>query len=380
MKAMSDRLKVLVIDDEAAFRENIVDFLEDIDCEVHEAEDGVAGLERLAALAPDVVLLDLNMPRLKGFEFLARMREVAPETPVLVISGVGLVDEAVRAVRAGAWDYLSKPIESPDILEQTINRALDKGRLIRERRLHREHLEDAVQRRTQALREEVEVRSAAEARLVTLNAALERQNREIIETQTEIIGVLGGVIETRSLETGHHVRRVGELACLLARKIGLAEAEAALLRLAAPLHDIGKIGVPDAILNKPGRLTPEEFAIVKGHAAIGHDILRGSSLPIMQASATIAHQHHERWDGSGYPRNLAGQAIHPYGRLVGLVDCFDALNHDQVYRRAWPLERVLSHIGEERGRHFDPELADLLLTHIDEALAVNERYPEDSTK
>ena len=190
-------------------------------------------------------------------------------------------------------------------------------------------------------------------------------NREIIDTQKEVIHTLGDVVESRSKETAHHVKRVGHSSYLLARLAGLPEDEAELLRMAAPLHDVGKIGIPDAVLNKPGRFTDEERKIMETHAEIGRSILCRSTRPIFQAATIVAHEHHEKWDGTGYPRGLAGNDIHIFGRIVALADVFDALRSERVYKPAMPLEQCIDVLRSERGRHFDPILLDLLLENLD---------------
>lgn len=201
-------------------------------------------------------------------------------------------------------------------------------------------------------------------------------NRQLLEMQEDLIDRLGEVMETRSAETGHHVLRVGEFSRLLGQLIGLPEAECDLLRLAAPLHDLGKVGIPDALLNKPGRLTPEEFEAMKAHAAIGHRVLKGSRHASLQAAAVIAHQHHEWWDGSGYPQGLRGEGIHVYGRIVALADVFDALLHARCYKEGWDIGRVLDHVRAQRGTHFDPRLVDLLCGHVDAFLAILRARPD----
>ncbi|MFO7655083.1 MAG: HD domain-containing protein [Candidatus Krumholzibacteriia bacterium] len=193
--------------------------------------------------------------------------------------------------------------------------------------------------------------------------ALDRE-REIAETQREVILTLGQVVESRSSETANHVRRVGEMSRRLALLAGLSVAEAERMWLASPMHDIGKIGIPDAILNKPGRLTPAEFEVMKDHTVIGHRILAGSRRPVLQAAAVIALQHHEHWDGSGYPHGLAGEAIDIRGRIVALTDVFDAVFSKRVYRDAMPLDEALGVILDGRGRQFDPQLVDLFFAHF----------------
>ncbi|NND84030.1 MAG: HD domain-containing protein [Acidimicrobiia bacterium] len=192
----------------------------------------------------------------------------------------------------------------------------------------------------------------------------EKKEQEIIDTQKEVIQTLGEVVESRSKETGNHILRVGKASYQLARLAGASESEAELIELASPMHDVGKVAVPDSILNKPGRLTKEEFDIIKSHTTIGYELLRSSDRPIMKAAAVIAHQHHEKWDGSGYPQGLKGEEIHTYGRVVALVDVFDALRSRRAYKDALPIEEVVQILQKDSGHHFDPRLVDVFLKHL----------------
>lgn len=201
-------------------------------------------------------------------------------------------------------------------------------------------------------------------------------NREIEETQAEVILTLGEVVENRSHEAANHVRRVAEYAALMARLYGLPEDEIRTLRTSAPMHDVGKIGIPDAVLLKPGRLTPEERLIMNEHAVIGHRILSVSRRPMMQAAGIVAHEHHERWDGAGYPRGLAGEAIHIFGRIVSMADVFDALICKRVYKDAWTPDAVKTYFTEQSGKAFDPHLADLLLDNFEAFLDIWQRFPD----
>ena len=199
---------------------------------------------------------------------------------------------------------------------------------------------------------------------------------EIVATQREVVLTLGEVVETRSKETAQHVKRVAEYSYLLAIRAGLSEDKAQLLRMASPMHDVGKIGIPDSILFKPGKLTEEEFNIIKTHTVIGHSILKNSPRRIMRTAATIALQHHERWDGAGYPHGLVEDETHIFGRITALADVFDALACDRVYKRAWPLEEVLAYVRDQRGRQFDPRLVDIFLQNIDGLMAIRASYPD----
>ena len=200
--------------------------------------------------------------------------------------------------------------------------------------------------------------------------------REIINTQKEVILTLGEIVETRSQETANHVVRVAEFCYVLAKKYGLDEETCEMLRLASPMHDVGKIGVPEAILNKPGKLTAEEFAVIRQHSQTGYEILKKSNRPIMQTAAIIALQHHEKWDGGGYPAGLAGDQIHVYGRIAAVADVFDALSHKRCYKDAWPLEKIVDLFKSEADSHFDPEFITIFLASIHEFESINRRFPE----
>jgi response regulator RpfG family c-di-GMP phosphodiesterase len=200
---------------------------------------------------------------------------------------------------------------------------------------------------------------------------------DIEDTQKEVVYRLSEAVETRSRETGNHVKRVAEYSRLLALGYGLSEGEAETIRLASPLHDVGKIGIPDAILNKPGPLTPDEWVIMQTHATLGYDLLKGSQRPILQAGATIALEHHEKWIGNGYPHKKKGEDIHIYGRISALADVFDALGSDRCYKKAWDLDRILDLLREERGKHFDPRTIDIFFSELDAFLFVRDAYMDE---
>ncbi len=201
-------------------------------------------------------------------------------------------------------------------------------------------------------------------------------NREIIETQEELIYRLGDVVESRSNEAGNHIRRMSEVSYMLAIEYGLPQEEAELLKQAAPMHDIGKIATPDSVLLKPGRLDDEEMEIMKQHPNIGHDILEGSQRPILKAAAIISQQHHEKYDGTGYPNGLKGDEIHIFARIVAVADVFDALTHKRCYKEAWPIEDVIKLFKEESGKHLDAKVVQIMLDNIDKALEVNAIYQD----
>ena len=208
----------------------------------------------------------------------------------------------------------------------------------------------------------------------TLDAAILADEND--QTQKEMIFLMSEAVEKRSKETGNHIKRVAAYSRILSTAYGLSEEETYTLEFASPMHDIGKIGIPDAILNKPGKHTVEEFDIMKTHALLGYEILSASKKGMLKAAAVVAYEHHERWNGKGYPLGLKGEEIHIYGRITAIADVFDALGSDRCYKKAWPLEKILELFHEERGEHFDPTLVDLLMEHLDEFLIIRDKFKD----
>jgi len=199
---------------------------------------------------------------------------------------------------------------------------------------------------------------------------------EIEETQRELVYRLGEAVETRSRETGNHVKRVAEVSKLLALKAGLSSSQAEILKLASPMHDLGKIGIPDSVLNKPGKLDEAEWDTMQGHASIGYDMLQSSEREILQLGAQISLEHHEKWDGTGYPSKMKGEEISMQGRITAVADVFDALASDRCYKKAWPLEEVLTYFKEQGGKHFDPTLVELLFENLEQVNEIRARYAD----
>ena len=195
---------------------------------------------------------------------------------------------------------------------------------------------------------------------------------EIEDTQREVVFTMGAIGESRSKETGNHVKRVAEYTYLLAKHYGLSEKESDMLKQASPMHDIGKVAIPDAVLNKPGRFNEEERAIMDTHAQLGYDMLRSSNRPLIKMASIVAYEHHEKWNGKGYPNQTAGEDIHIYGRITALADVFDALGSARVYKPAWNDERIFKMFKEERGEHFDPKLIDIFFDNLDEFLHIRD--------
>ena len=197
-------------------------------------------------------------------------------------------------------------------------------------------------------------------------------SKEIEETQREVVFTMGAIGESRSKETGNHVKRVAQYSYILAKHYGLPEKECEMLKQASPMHDIGKVAIPDAVLNKPGRFNEDERKIMDTHAQLGYDMLKYSSRPLLKMAATVAYEHHEKYDGTGYPNKLKAEEIHIYGRITALADVFDALGSSRVYKPAWDDEKIFKLFKEERAKHFDPKLIDIFFDHLDEFLTVRD--------
>jgi putative two-component system response regulator len=289
-------------------------------------------LEAFGEQEPDLVLLDLHMPDHDGFDVLAKIRSRAPAIhglPVLVLTADVTSEAKLTALDRGASDFLTKPFDPAEVLLRIRN-------LLTTRALHLE-----VQRSIDLLELRVRERTS-----------------ELEAAQVEVAQRLARAAEFRDDDTGQHTYRVGRLSALLARECGLSEWRVELINLAAPLHDVGKIGIPDAVLLKPGKLDPDEFALMKRHTTIGAQLLADGRSELLQLARKIALTHHERWDGNGYPDGSGGQDIPLEGRIVAIIDVFDALTHTRPYKPAWPLEKGLETIGEGAGSAFDPALVD----------------------
>jgi len=206
---------------------------------------------------------------------------------------------------------------------------------------------------------------------------IEHLNKEIIETQKEVIFKMGAIGEARSKETGQHVRRVAEYSKLFALLLGIPEFKAEILKQASPMHDIGKVAIFDSILNKPGKLTPEEFEIMKTHAQLGYEMLESSNRAILKVAAIVSHEHHERWDGKGYPNGLKGKNIHVYGRITAVADVFDALGSNRIYKKAWSDEKIFSFFKDQSGKHFDPEIIEVFFENLSDFMKIRDEFKDN---
>ncbi len=285
---------------------------------------------------PDLILLDLHMPHLDGLDVMNQLNEIAEASylPILILSG-DLTPEAKRdALSRGAKDFVAKPFMQDELLLR-IKTLLETRLLYLQIQSQNQLLEAKVRERTRALE----------------------------DAQIEIVARLAAAAEFRDDNTGQHTQRVGQMSALLATELGLPEAHVGLIRRAAELHDVGKIGVPDAILMKIGKLTPDEFEVVKTHTTIGARILSGGKFPLLRLAEEIAFTHHERWDGSGYA-GIRGSDIALAGRIVAVADVFDALMQQRPYKPAWPVGDAIAEIDRQRGRQFDPAIVDAFMRVI----------------
>ncbi len=351
-----DKIHILAVDDEP-FNLDLIEaaFAMNDDVQIFNATDGFKALALVMELPFDVVLLDISMPRLDGLSVLAKIRAEASLAHLPVLMVTANPEKKHEALAKGASDFIAKPYNVEELQLRTLNYA----KISRyQRRLSRynEELEHEVALRTQALQESLKLAKA---------------------TEYEISIRLGRASEFRDLETGGHIKRMSYYSEHLARLFGLSEEECELILYAAPLHDIGKVGIPDRILLKPGRFEGNEFEIMKQHALLGAKMLEDSDqFPVLRAGRIIALEHHEKYDGSGYPAGKRGEEIHLYARIVAIADVFDALSSRRVYKEAMPLERTLQMMREGSGTHFDPTLTALFLEHLGDFLMIKERFPD----
>jgi putative two-component system response regulator len=328
---------ILLIDDQQANLDLLELFLEDENYTNYTSTtDSRRALELYHAVQPDLVLLDLHMPYLNGFEVMEQLRAHIPAgtyLPFLVLTADVSPHVKQRALSEGARDFLTKPLDNAEVVLRIQN-------LLETRFLHLQ-----LQEHNQ-----------------TLEFKVEQRTHDLKAAQIETLERLALAAEFRDDDTGHHAQRVGKTAALLAETLGIEKTQVDLIRRAAPLHDVGKIGVSDLILLKPERLTCAELDVMKKHTVIGARMLSGSTSPLLQCAEAIALSHHEHWDGNGYPFQNAGPTIPLSGRLVAVADVFDALTHARPYKNAWSVEAAVGEIRNQSRRHFDPEIVEAFMT------------------
>jgi putative two-component system response regulator len=363
-------MTILIIDDEPGLRRSLTAHLEDQEFETQEAANGLEGLEALRANRPSIqaVVVDLNMPVMDGYSFISHAVAEAPEVPIIVLSGVGIVEDALSAMRVGAWDFITKPLHNLNILDYTLSKVFERARLLHENKQYQENLERLVRERT----------------------------KELEETRRQVMQRLSRAAEYKDNETGRHVIRVGQISKLLGRAMGMGEDHCELLGECAPLHDVGKIGIPDEVLLKPGKLAPEEWDIMRRHCEYGCEILgpldskdeahRLCSDPLLMREMVGSEQlnlarvlalcHHERWDGTGYPFGLSGEDIPLEARIVSVVDVYDALCSVRPYKQAMSPEKAAELLRAGAGTQFDPDVVEAFFQNQDEIIAIRNRWSD----
>ncbi len=355
--------RILIVDDEEQNRDLLEALLEAFGYEFETARDGIEALAKIK-LDIDLVILDVMMPGMDGFEVAQRIRKdsTSHDVPIIMVTSLSGKDDRLRAVEAGANDFITKPVGKMELKVRTasllkIKEAQD---AIKE---HKDKLEETVAKRTMDLRQALE--NMAEA---------ERRTRE---AHLDTIRRLSIAAEYKDEDTAAHIHRMGRYSALIARSLGLSPGEVEVILHASPMHDVGKIGIPDMILLKPGKLEEEELKTMQEHTVIGSRILSGSSSKVVQAGEVIALSHHEKWNGSGYPKGLTGEKIPLWGRICAVADVFDALTSNRSYKKAFSNEKALEIMREGRGTHFDPRVLDVFFERLDQVLSIQTEYREE---
>lgn len=362
-QALLDNRNILIVDDEEPIRRVIGYLLSPHGYPVDFAADAREARKKLDTHPFALMLCDVNMPGESGMDLVRNILSERPETAAIMVTGLDSSVLANAAIEVGAFGYIVKPFESSEVLINVAN-ALRRRKLELENRFHRENLEDIVRTRTIALQQALDW--------------LERSEKELRLSREETIQRLAIAAEFRDSSTARHIHRMSHYCELLARRCGLSSDRCDLIRTASPMHDIGKIGTPDHVLLKPGKFTQEEFGVIAQHAEIGYRILSGSDAELLKVAAVIAYTHHERFDGTGYPRGLKGEAIPIEGRIASIADAFDALTTQRVYKPAFEIGHTIELMLKHRGEHFDPELLDIFFSSTDELVRIRDQYA-DST-
>jgi len=347
---MKDRPVILVVDDQPQNIELLEAYLVPQGYEILTAKSGDEALGKLSVSSIDLMLLDVMMPGMDGFEVIRRVRQDNAHRllPIILVTALRETEDRIKGIEAGCDDFISKPIDKMELLARV--RSLLKVKAYNDLLAnYRKMLEAEVKRRTEELRQ-----------------ALERVKAVSLDT----IYRLSMASEYKDEDTGAHIKRVSLYAVAIARRMGLDESIIETILYAAPMHDLGKIGIPDRILTKPAKLDPAEWEIMKGHSVIGGKILKGSEAEYIRMGETIARHHHEKWDGTGYPDGLKGIEIPITCRIAAIADVFDALTSRRPYKKAFLVERSLAIIREGRGNHFDPDVVDAFFAIQDEILTI----------
>ncbi len=357
----TNRLNVLYVEDSKEATELTLELLKEFFQNIITAENGKEGLEKISLNKIDLIITDINMPVMNGLEMIKALRSNGNQTPIIVLSAHSESDYFIECIKEGVNGYILKPIDFMQ-MENTIFNAIEKLKL-----------KDEVEEQKKRL---ADINNDLESQMIQKISEIYSLNEEIIDTQKEIVFTMGAIGESRSKETGNHVKRVSLYSELLGRYYGLSEDETQLLKEASPMHDIGKVAIPDSILKKEGPLTNEEREIMKTHTTLGYDMLRHSNRELLKLAATVSYEHHERYDGLGYPNGLKGEDISIYGRITAVADVFDALGSDRCYKKAWDDEKIDALFLKERGKQFDPKLIDIFFTHKKKFYEIRSTYKD----
>ncbi|HHT9107032.1 MAG TPA: HD domain-containing phosphohydrolase [Candidatus Wunengus sp. YC63] len=352
--------RILVVDDDEQNRELLVAMLEALGYETEVAVDGFDALGKLG-LDIDLVLLDVMMPGMDGFEVTRKIRSTPPysDLPVVMVTALTSKEDRVRAVEVGANDFISKPVDKTELTVRTVSLLKMKEHQDTIKQYQKE-LEDKVEKRTADLRAVLSEKIDAHRRIY--QAHLDTINRLVIAA------------EYKDEDTADHIKRMSSYCALLAKALKLTPQEIEVLYYASSMHDVGKIGIPDHILLKPGKHNPEEWEIMKQHTTIGGYILDNSPSELLQSGEIIALSHHEKWDGSGYPKGLSGENIPLLGRICAVTDVYDALTSKRPYKEAFSNEKSMEIMKEGSGKHFDPNLISIFFKNLDEVFAIQKKF------
>ncbi len=357
--------KLLIVDDEDEIRKLICRILEKEGYLCNQASTGEEALQKIDTDSYHLVVLDIGLPSMNGVDILKKIVGKEEEIAVVMLTGLHDLNTGVECMKIGAYDYLSKPIHNEGLLI-SVSRALERRLHIRQEIEHKQTLENEVLAKTRHLEKTIK--------------QLQSAKKLLEERVSEIIHRLSLVAEYRDEDTWKHLLRISHYSYLIAEGMELSQEFCQMLKMASPLHDVGKVGIADSILLKPDRLTDEEYNIIKQHTVIGANILKGSKFPLLNMAHDIALNHHERWDGNGYPHGFHQDEIPLAGRIVAVVDVFDALTSQRPYKPAWSFEETIDTIRDQRGRQFDPEVIDAFLSSIDQVQALFEKSRAISDK
>jgi putative two-component system response regulator len=364
-KTLADKLNseetqshaILIVDDSEVNRMVLQDQILTLGHTPVLAENGLIALEKITEHRPDLILLDIMMPKMDGYQVLERLKSDSCmwHIPVIMVSANDEIESAANCIEQGAVDYLVKPF-NPILLKARIKAALANKLLHDQQEAHRKTIREYNEK---------------------LEARVRERTRDLEETRLEVIQRLGRAAEYRDNETGQHVLRMSHYSARLAKELGMNDKECYLLQLTSPMHDIGKIGIPDGILLKPGPLTVDERIIMETHTTIGGEILGGGQSELIKVAETIALTHQEKWDGTGYPKGLKKKEIPLVGQITAICDVFDAITSKRPYKEAHSIEEALEFIISQSGRHFDPHLVKIFQQIVPDLKEIKEKFSQE---